>query len=92
MKLKFKIIREMKKMNQIHQPIVEACAGCTKIFDFAPPQGMIPYEACHVYIDPAKIQCRMGRTDACGVKPAQELEKKKTPGMVLKRKFGRKTR
>lgn len=77
-------------MNEIHQPIVEACEGCPKIFDFAPPMGMIPYEACHAYIDPEKIQCRMGRTDACGLKPIPEV--KETAKMQLKRKFGRKHR
>ena len=75
----------------IHRPIVEACAGCPKIFDFAPPGGEFPYEACHTYIDPEKIQCRMGRTDACGVKPA-EVKEESAKKMQLKRKFGKKRR
>ena len=75
----------------IHQPIVEACVApcCPKIMNYAPPGGEFSYEACAVYIDPEKIQCRCGMTNACAVKPKVKVEAKKSP-MVLQRKFGKK--
>ena len=82
----------MTKTIVVNQPIVEACTGCPKIFDYAPPQGMIPYEACSVYINPKAIQNRMGIETACGVKPKAQPEKKATPQSALKRKFGKRTR
>jgi hypothetical protein len=73
-----------QKIEVVHQPIVEACEGCPKIFDYAPPQGMIPYEACSVYINPKAIQSRMGSETACGVKPAPEV-KESAKKMQLKK-------
>lgn len=90
------VIKEAKEseMKPIHQPIVEACTNpcCPRIINYAPPGGEFTYEACSVYLDPEKIQCRMGKTNACGVKPVPEPEKKTSPGMAIKRKFGKRTR
>jgi hypothetical protein len=45
---------------------------------------------CLTYLDPAAVQCRFGKKDACAIKPRPvETKKAKT---VIKRKFGKKTR
>lgn len=72
-----------------HLPVVAECLvepRCPKIsFDLVDN-----VERCLAYLDPAKVQHRCGRLDACAIKPRPVKDNKKKP--VLKRKFGSRTR
>ncbi len=65
------------------KPIVDECskAACPKIW-----KGRV----CCTYIDPAAIQNRCGRNDACGIMPRPD--KAAIKKSTLKRKFGSRTR
>lgn len=79
-------------MKLIHKPIVDECCNHVKIGTSACPKIFFEDGAdrCRTYHDPAAIQHRCGRLDACPVMPREvKVTKAKE---VMKRKFGSRTR